>query len=156
MNDPKSILPRQIRKRIKELQRLSRLANARNMEARSTIKSDDFTSISTADRILAVDLIDLLRRTEKLVEDVTKLVANPRPPALAEYVLHLVLGKEEREAVIGDLVQDYRHIRRRFGKRKADFWFHKQVIWSLWPFLRRAVVKSVALVWVGKLLRRLT
>src|SRR5690348_16686499 len=47
---------------------------------------------------------------------------NSRPPFEAEYVLYLILGKEERAAVIGDLVEEYRLILRRFGRRRANIW----------------------------------
>jgi len=83
--------------------------------------------------------------------------ANPiaRPPFNAEYVLHLLLRKEEREVVIGDLVECYGEILGRFGKRHADIWFYKQVTGSLLPLFRRALLRIGALVWLGRILRRL-
>lgn len=78
-----------------------------------------------------------------------------RPPFNAEYLLYLFLGKEEREAVIGDLVECHRQMVRRFDKRRADIWFYKQVAGSLLPLLRRAVLRVGALVWLGRILRRL-
>jgi hypothetical protein len=81
--------------------------------------------------------------------------AMPRPPINAEYVLYLVLRKEEREVVIGDLVECYHNMVWRFDKRRADVWFYKQVFGSLMPLLRRALLKIGALVWLGRILRRL-
>ena len=79
----------------------------------------------------------------------------PRPPINAEYILYLVLRKDERDVVIGDLIESYGHILRRFNKRRADLWFYKQVIASLIPLLYRQVLKIGALVWLGRILRRL-
>jgi hypothetical protein len=79
----------------------------------------------------------------------------PRPPINAEYILYLLLRKEEREVVIGDLLECYGQMVRRFDKRRADIWFYKQVGGSLLPLLRRALLKIGALVWLGRILRRL-
>lgn len=77
------------------------------------------------------------------------------PPFNAEYLLILFLGKEERDVVIGDLIECYSRVVGQFGKRRADIWFYKQVAGSLWPLLRRAIVKLGVLVSLGKVLRRL-
>jgi hypothetical protein len=79
---------------------------------------------------------------------------SPRPPLNAEYLLYLLLRGDEREALIGDLVEVYGQVLRRFGKRRADFWFCKQVFGSLWPLLRRTFLKISALVWLGRIVRR--
>lgn len=79
----------------------------------------------------------------------------PKPPVNATYMLFLLLGRVEREVVIGDLVEEYAQIIERFGKFRADIWFYRQVIGSLWPLLRRAILKIGALVWLGRALRRL-
>jgi hypothetical protein len=90
----------------------------------------------------------------------TPIISQPapcpvRPPLKAEYLLFLFLGKEERDIVIGDLVECYSRVVRKFGKRRGDWWFYKQVAGSLWPLFRRAVLKIGALVWIGRVLRRL-
>lgn len=82
----------------------------------------------------------------------TKLL---RPPIKAEYLLYFFLRKEERGAAIGDLLEEHAMIQQRFSKRYADVWFCKQVAASLWPLLRRAVIKIAGLVWLGRILRRL-
>lgn len=81
--------------------------------------------------------------------------SSQRPPLNAEFVLYLLLRKEERDVVIGDLIECYDQILRRFDKRHADIWFYKQVIGSLFPLIRRALLRIGALVWVGQILRRL-
>lgn len=79
----------------------------------------------------------------------------PNPPRNVEYLLYLFLRNEDRDVVIGDLIETYGKVLKRFDKRRADFWFYKQVIGSLWPLLKRAAVKIGALVWLGHILRRL-
>jgi hypothetical protein len=76
-------------------------------------------------------------------------------PLNAEYLLYLFLRKEEREALIGDLAECYGEVIRRFGKVRADIWFYKQVAGSLFPLIRRAVLRVAALAWLGRALRRL-
>ena len=78
-----------------------------------------------------------------------------RPPFNAEYILYLLLGREDRDIVIGDLTETYGKIFQRFNKRRADIWFYKQVIGSLWPLFRRTMLRIGALVWLGRILRRL-
>lgn len=84
-----------------------------------------------------------------------RLDHQPRPPINAEYVLYLLFRKDEREVAIGDLIEEYDQVLRRFDRRRADIWFYKQVAGSLFPLLRRAVVRIGALVWLGRVLRRL-
>jgi hypothetical protein len=81
-----------------------------------------------------------------------RVASRSRPPFNAEYLLYVFLRREERDVVIGDLVEGYRLVLQRFNKRRADIWFYKQVLGSLWPLLRRAVLKIGALIWLGRLL----
>lgn len=78
-----------------------------------------------------------------------------RPPVTAEYLLYLFLGKEERDVLIGDLIEEYGKIKQRFTKQRADIWYYKQVGGSLFPLARRTLLKMGALVWLGRILRRL-
>lgn len=104
---------------------------------------------STLASSLEPDLLIPFRLKEK---PPTKLL---RPPLKAEYLLYFFLRKEERGAAIGDLLEEHAMIQQRFSKRYADVWFCKQVAASLWPLLRRAVIKIAGLVWLGRILRRL-
>jgi len=81
--------------------------------------------------------------------------ATQRPPFNAEYLLYFLLSKKDRKVLIGDLIEEYGEVLERFNKRRADFWFYKQVIGSVLPLLRRLVLKIGALVWLGRILRRL-
>jgi hypothetical protein len=78
-----------------------------------------------------------------------------RPPFNAEFLLYLLLPREEMEVVSGDLIEGYGTVRERFDKRRADIWFCKQVVGSLLPLVRRALLRIGALVWLGRILRRL-
>jgi hypothetical protein len=78
-----------------------------------------------------------------------------RPPFNAEYVLFLLLRKDEREVVVGDLVEGYGQVFRRFNKRRANIWFYKEVCCSLWPLIRRGLLRVGTLVWLGRILRGL-
>jgi hypothetical protein len=73
-----------------------------------------------------------------------------RPPMTAEYILHLLLPKKDREACIGDLIEEYRDIYERFGKLRADFWFSTQVVLSTWPLLRRLILRIAILLLLGR------
>lgn len=79
----------------------------------------------------------------------------PRPPLNAEYLLYFVLPRDDREVVIGDLLESYGRLLRRFSKRRADFWYYKEVVASMFPLAGRALLKIGALVWLGRVLRRL-
>lgn len=81
--------------------------------------------------------------------------ADLRPPFNAEYLLYLLLRREERDVVIGDLLEAYVRVLARFNKRQADIWFYKQVLGSLWPLMKKAALRIGGLVWLGRILRRL-
>lgn len=89
------------------------------------------------------------------LSDANETTTVSRLPLNAEYILYFLLPKEEREVVIGDLIEDYGNVRERFGKRRANAWIYKQVLGSVWPLLRRAIIKISALVSLGQILRRL-
>jgi sugar-specific transcriptional regulator TrmB len=63
------------------------------------------------------------------------------PPPAAEYVLRFIIEEKDREIVIGDLCETYQRVRERKGKRRADFWMCYEVARSVWPFVRRLVVR---------------
>ena len=74
-------------------------------------------------------------------------MTTPNPPALAQGLLELLLRVDAREAVCGDLLEEYREARvPALGERRASLWYWQQVlgIWlrSYWPF----VVPLVALL----------
>ncbi len=89
-------------------------------------------------------------------EDQSAIVPNacPLPPLNAEYILHLFLKADERDAVIGDLLERYASKHERFGERRAQFWFYGEVARSLWPLLKRLIARAGGLIALGEWIRR--
>jgi hypothetical protein len=63
-----------------------------------------------------------------------------RPPRVAEYLFHCILGPAGRTDTLGDLEEEYREIEARNGRRAAVIWYWQQFFWSLSPLARRAAV----------------
>lgn len=78
----------------------------------------------------------------------------PQPPINAEYILHLLLNRNEQEAVIGDLLELYPKKVERLGECRARFWFYAEVIRSIWPLIRRAIARASGLIALGEWIRR--
>ncbi|MBF0371479.1 MAG: hypothetical protein HQL52_18720 [Magnetococcales bacterium] len=56
-------------------------------------------------------------------------------------LLVLFLPKKERQTVPGDLEEEFYLVVGEFGAKKARFWYWKQVLTSIWPFIRSAVYR---------------
>jgi hypothetical protein len=67
------------------------------------------------------------------------------PPTNAEFLFHLFLTPANCDALVGDLEERYRTIRRKFGKHRADFWYWTQTIRSVGP---------IVWAWAKKILRK--
>ena len=80
----------------------------------------------------------------------------PQPPRSAEYIAYLFLSRTERETLLGDLAEEYPVVVARFGLRGAKIYFYKQVLTSIWPLVRKAVIKWGAFGWVVELIRRIS
>jgi hypothetical protein len=117
--------------------------------ARRSKKTEKETELSVVGKFLVVLAHEWLFRSK------SKVNSESKPPFNAEYLLYLFLRREERDAVIGDLVECYGRVFRQFGKRRANIWFYKQVAVSLFPLLRRAILRIAAFAWLGRILRRL-
>jgi len=141
----------------------SEIANALNL-SEQMVKTDRYRVLTELRRERAKRLrIRPFATVEQLpsqlpdsaASDENERAGTLRPPFNAEYILYLVLQKGEREEIVGDLIETYAELCDRFDKRRADLWFYKQVIGSLLPLLRRAILKVGAFVWLGRILRRL-
>lgn len=81
-----------------------------------------------------------------------------QPPEFATYLLwYLPMNKKIRDAVIGDLEEDFHTVYNRFGRRKAVAWYYYQVTASFWPFLAskvRSLIRLGFLTWLGEMVRR--
>lgn len=77
----------------------------------------------------------------------------PTPPRIAQMLLHSALRPRDAESIAGDLLEEYRAVRRpSLGRLRADAWYVRHVLSvvgrPLWPF-------AVALVAVKLLLAAL-
>jgi hypothetical protein len=62
----------------------------------------------------------------------TPTVQRTDVPRTAEYLLYLFLAKDDREAMPGDLEQEFRvTILPKFGRWRAVVWYWKQALWSI-------------------------
>lgn len=80
--------------------------------------------------------------------------SKPQPPVNAEFILHLLLRRDEQDAVIGDLLERYPKKCERLGERRAQFWFYGEIVRSIWPLIKRAFAKITGLVVLGEWIRR--
>jgi hypothetical protein len=81
----------------------------------------------------------------------------PLPPEFATYLLWY-LPKKDREAVMGDLEEEFWIVYKRFGRRKAVIRYYYQVGASFWPYVVQAgkkLIKWGVMGWVGDLFRRI-
>lgn len=63
----------------------------------------------------------------------------PRPPEAAEKLLYFVLPKRHREAILGDLEEDFPKVCQKFGSRSAMRWYWWHVIGSVLGHVTRSV-----------------
>ena len=82
--------------------------------------------------------------------ETTRPVASPsrgidttksQPPKNAEFLLALLLGKEDQEAALGCFAELYEKKAIRWGKSRARVWAWVQVAKTLAPVLKRVVLK---------------
>jgi hypothetical protein len=74
----------------------------------------------------------------------------PQPPLNAQFLLDLFLSDDVCEAFLGDLQERYSKKLPRLGKQRADWWYRKQVLTSLWP-LARSFGRRVSLGFVWRI-----
>jgi hypothetical protein len=101
---------------------------------------------------------DVSSTTDKLAEarDSAKQSEKyQQPPKFGEFLLHFFLSHEERVYLIGDLTEEYGEVLSKFGKRKADLWFDKQVFSSLCPLIRRWIYNIRFILTFVEILRRI-
>jgi hypothetical protein len=76
-----------------------------------------------------------------------------RHPIWAEYLLYFVLPKPDREAIPGDLIEEFRSkVVPKFGPRAARIWFIKQVFASIWPVVKLRVLRALGILSITKYL----
>jgi hypothetical protein len=96
--------------------------------------------------VLFVGLLSLI----ELAAYIERLLARQSgriPPLSAEYLFYLFLDSHNCDAIVGDLEERYRLIRRKFGSHRANFWYWTQAIRSVgpiaWAWAKR-VMKAVS------------
>jgi hypothetical protein len=77
------------------------------------------------------------------------------PPKCAEFLIYLFLPKKDREILAGDLREEFIEVLLKFGHRSATIWFYKQAFASLWPLIRRIILKWGLLGTISHLIRRI-
>jgi hypothetical protein len=76
---------------------------------------------------------------------------NVTPPKPAEYLLYLFLSKDNREAILGDLEEEFHEVEAKFGMNKARIYYWVQVIKSIYPLLITTIKNVIKLVVISKL-----
>lgn len=69
------------------------------------------------------------------------------PPLNAEFLFYLFLDAQNCDALVGDLEERYRLIYKKFGQRRANFWYWTQAIRSVGP---------IVWAWMKKVLKTLS
>jgi hypothetical protein len=70
-------------------------------------------------------------------------------PRTAEYLLYLFLSKDDREAIPGDLEEEFRRtILPKFGRLRAVIWYWKQTLWSIRAIVVLRLLRIGVIAWV--------
>lgn len=71
----------------------------------------------------------------------------PIAPLTAEYLFYLWMSRQNAEAITGDLEEGYKALRKKFGRRRANFWYWTQTGMSLgpivWAWAKKVSLKPV-------------
>jgi len=113
--------------------------------------------------IADADLVDLARTFEIKAQELERYYMthnleedlSNEPPKNAEYLAQLLLPSANREALLGDLVEEYPGVVAKYGVRRAKFSFYLHVVFSILVLARNAVVKWGLFGWVVELIRRI-
>lgn len=71
------------------------------------------------------------------------------PPKFAQYLLYLFVNKGNRDALLGDLEEEYWVVYDKFGPKRARFFYQVQVFKSIWPLISASVGKFIKLFFKG-------
>lgn len=96
---------------------------------------------------------DLLSSSAATPDNILSRLTPTTPPQFGERLLLLILTKEERINIPGDLAEEFTEIVTKHGERYAKLWYYKQVVASAWPMIRKAVRLGL-LAWVEEWIRR--
>jgi hypothetical protein len=72
------------------------------------------------------------------------------PPRWAEATLQSLLRPSDRESISGDLLEEYRAVRRpTLGSMRADLWYLKHLLSVLWRLMWPCALALIALILAG-------
>lgn len=111
-------------------------------------KKSHYKDRKKAQRHCVNDINALLIRYQE-----AKIIAEP--PRCGERILLLILSKEERINIPGDLTEEFAQIAAKHGARFAKIWYYKQVVGSAWPMIQKAIRWGLlvsAWAWVRRLI----
>src|SRR5258706_7017031 len=76
-----------------------------------------------------------------------KFRRSKRPPPNAQFLFYLFMDARNCESIVGDLEERYRLVHKKFGRRRANFWYWTQALRSVvpiaWAWLKRASKKPL-------------
>jgi len=91
----------------------------------------------------AISLYEWIRSTRNAAQG-TNLPSN------AEFLFYLFLDAQDCDALVGDLEERYGFIRKKFGMRRANFWYWTQALHSvvpiIWAWATNHLKKPVAIL----------
>jgi hypothetical protein len=103
--------------------------------------------------LVAASRVYALRQLDSRKKELTAAL----PPSTPEFFLYLFMTPANCDALVGDLEERYKLIRKKFGRRRANFWYWTQTVRSLgpivWAWAKKVSLKPVVAVvgWaVGK------
>lgn len=76
------------------------------------------------------------------------ITASPLP---GESLLHLLLP----ENVIGDIQEHYRRISKKYGRRRAEIWFFRELALSVYPLFLKLLIQLLAVANLVEIVRKL-
>jgi hypothetical protein len=72
------------------------------------------------------------------------------PPRNAEFLFYLFMTPQNCDAFVGDQEERYKLIHKRFGSRRANFWYWTQTVTSLgpivWAWAKKVVMKPLVAI----------
>jgi len=103
---------------------------------------------------LATALDGLIALVPHVFESSDARAPHASPPKAGDFLLRLFLPKKDREALPGDLEEEFSIMVEKFGLGRARFWYWTQVITSIAAVVSYRLCKLAALAELFKFLRR--
>lgn len=116
-----------------------RCADEDNIES-IYLKDEDYPSLDAeVEGVLEANMSTSHRSFRYTTKSVAAPTSQPQLPMWVEQLILLIIPKKTIEYLLGDLAEEYVEIEAKHGVRFAKFWYWKQVIASVWPFLRKVL-----------------